>query len=610
LHLIAETEGSIWEFDIVYPVYTAEISVLEYFVDDGDNNRMDIGETSDVYYIFENIGGAAIDDVVISVSSIDPFLTINDNIDSPGLINSEQSINAYYNFTADPLCLPGHVAILNFHITGSNDFETDIEAYLSVGQILEDWETAGFETYNWTNSGDLPWIITDVEPYEGTYCLKSGDITHEQNSTLEIELQVIAPGQIKFYKKVSSENNYDYLRFYIDGIEFGSWCGEVDWSENSYNVSAGVRSFKWVYAKDYSVDSGSDCAWIDLIEFPSIYDAEPLLVVSATEINKSMYPDETDTETIYISNQGGGIIDYNLEIYSDVPWLRESRSVGGSSIQCSENSFNTGDTVAWIFTAFNDSDDSEWIEQISMDFPGGFVIDSLTDYFDQSEDTLLLISGTPGDGSDFTWLGENDEGWGLIVGGETATTTVYGRISEQFTENMTINYSMQGDIYGAEPHSIDSSITIINYGSRIQWVSTQTEEGSLGIGQEDEIVLDFNTANLEPGDYTCILKVYSNVDAVAIPINLTVIETVEVNPEILWSQVKVFPNPADDYFVISFGEEIIKRVEVFNSLGQLLLNEKYTDNTVIVNVENFKSGIYSIRVYSDYGVYTGKVFVK
>jgi hypothetical protein len=69
---------------------------------------------------------------------------------------------------------------------------------------------------------------------------------------------------------VSSESNYDKLHFYIDGAEQGVWSGTVAWTQASYAVTPGEHTFKWSYTKDVSVNSGSDCAWIDEVEFPPI----------------------------------------------------------------------------------------------------------------------------------------------------------------------------------------------------------------------------------------------------------------------------------------------------------------------------------------------------
>jgi len=603
LHLVAETGASTWEIDLIESVYTADIELLEYIVDDSDNNLLDIDETSDVIYTFVNEGGIVLHNAIVTVTSSDPFLTINSDTYNLGSMNPFINMYATFNFTSDPTCPVGHVAVLNFHITGDNGYENDIEGYVSIGKVFEDWETAGLETYNWSQSGDVDWFITDENPFEGTYCLKSGDIVHEQNSVLEIELEVISAGQIKFFRKVSCEDdtnndNWDYLAFYIDDVEQGRWDGIVDWSQVVYPVYAGVHNFKWVYHKDGSVDANDDCAWIDLIEFPSIYDAVPLLTISTTEINKSMYPDENDTETLYISNQGGGIITYEIEIFDDVPWLTKNRSVLGSSISCSANSFHAGDTVEWVFTALNLSDDAEWIEEIIMDFPEGFYIDSLTDYFDQSEDTLLLTDGTPGDGAEFTWFGENADGWGLIVGGEIANTTVYGRINEDFYGDMTVNYTMTGDIYGEEPHFIDSSLTIINFGPTITWISAQTTEGALGIGQEDEIILDFNTTGMIPGEYSCNLKIFASTDTITIPVNLTVLDPVGVVNDVK-TNISIYPNPTKDLLHIKSNAEI-QEIKVINSLGQLVLNKSVKSFSIDIDVDDWMPGIYYIdMVYKD-----------
>ena len=70
---------------------------------------------------------------------------------------------------------------------------------------------------------------------------------------------------MSFHWKVSSESNYDYLRFYIDGSEQSKISGDTDWQQKSYVLSAGNKTLKWCYTKDYSDDSGSDAGWVDKI---------------------------------------------------------------------------------------------------------------------------------------------------------------------------------------------------------------------------------------------------------------------------------------------------------------------------------------------------------
>ncbi len=123
-----------------------------------------------------------------------------------------------------------------------------------------------------TFSGDANWVRSTDEAYEGSYSIKSGDISDDQTSVMTLTASTQA-GNISFYKKVSCEDgsndDWDYLKFEIDGQEKGRWDGEVNWSQETYTISAGNHTFKWSYIKDGSQDDGSDCAWVDYIELPA-----------------------------------------------------------------------------------------------------------------------------------------------------------------------------------------------------------------------------------------------------------------------------------------------------------------------------------------------------
>jgi hypothetical protein len=126
----------------------------------------------------------------------------------------------------------------------------------------EDFETGDFSQHDWVHLGDSDWSIVSDEVIQGIYTAKSGLITHSQQSALQIQANVDGT-RIVFYKKVSSEQNWDFLRFYIDGIKKREWSGEIDWSEEFFGVTPGLHTFTWTYEKDYVISAGSDCAWID-----------------------------------------------------------------------------------------------------------------------------------------------------------------------------------------------------------------------------------------------------------------------------------------------------------------------------------------------------------
>ena len=120
-------------------------------------------------------------------------------------------------------------------------------------------------------------------------------------------------------KKVSSESGYDYLKFFIDNVEINSWSGEDDWSLENYSISPGTHQFKWEYAKDFSVSSGADAAWIDDVVFPIVSSGNNLSTLSQLHDNLKIFPNpvkdflhvksNNEIISIHILNLTGKLID-------------------------------------------------------------------------------------------------------------------------------------------------------------------------------------------------------------------------------------------------------------------------------------------------------------
>ena len=150
-------------------------------------------------------------------------------------------------------------------------------------------------------------------------------ITHDQTSELEIVMNVEEDDIISFYTKISCEedqnDNWDYLAFYIDSVEQDRWDGEVSWGYQSYDVTAGNRTFKWKYLKDGSVSSGSDCAWLDYITFPSVAPQPPVLVFNPEEFTFEALLNEVITDDLTIENTGSGVGTYSIELIYTGDWL-------------------------------------------------------------------------------------------------------------------------------------------------------------------------------------------------------------------------------------------------------------------------------------------------
>jgi RHS repeat-associated protein len=114
------------------------------------------------------------------------------------------------------------------------------------------------------------WDVSDgmlAEYYYDIDSAQSGGIDDSNESCLQTFVESDSAETLKFYWKVSSEEDYDYLQFYIDDTLKDEISGEVDWTLKSYTVPAGTHILKWRYVKDGSDEDGDDCGWVDFVQW-------------------------------------------------------------------------------------------------------------------------------------------------------------------------------------------------------------------------------------------------------------------------------------------------------------------------------------------------------
>lgn len=116
-----------------------------------------------------------------------------------------------------------------------------------------------------TTGGNKNWFRQTAVTYDGVDAAQSGNITHNQQSWLETTVE--GPGFLSFWWKVSSENNYDFLNFYINGVRQDRISGNVDWNLKEYSIGEGTHTIRWAYTKDGSVSHGQDCGWVDQVVY-------------------------------------------------------------------------------------------------------------------------------------------------------------------------------------------------------------------------------------------------------------------------------------------------------------------------------------------------------
>ncbi|MFE8034611.1 S8 family serine peptidase, partial [Thiohalocapsa marina] len=139
----------------------------------------------------------------------------------------------------------------------------------------EVFPSGGVWPAGWTtpSGSSSPWSIAYEPVMEGSQSLRSGEISHNQTSAVEVAGYFQA-GLVSFDWTVSSEANWDWLRFYIDGVRQDAISGCSDWTTACWKtfrqeLDAGFHTLTWSYEKDYSVDSGMDSGWVDNVMLPA-----------------------------------------------------------------------------------------------------------------------------------------------------------------------------------------------------------------------------------------------------------------------------------------------------------------------------------------------------
>jgi hypothetical protein len=113
----------------------------------------------------------------------------------------------------------------------------------------------------WTNLAGPVWYGQTNISHDGVAAAQTFFVTNGQQAVLNTT--VTGPGTLRFWCKVSSQADADFLRFSVNGTNRLVLSGEVDWEQHSFYLAAGQVNLSWSYSKDASGSAGQDAAWLD-----------------------------------------------------------------------------------------------------------------------------------------------------------------------------------------------------------------------------------------------------------------------------------------------------------------------------------------------------------
>jgi hypothetical protein len=250
-------------------IHSPDLQIINYVMDDktfgNGDNIPDPGETFTLVFKVRNQGSSNTTGQ-FNISSPDGDISIVDASVKSGVLQ-------FGEVTDIPILVklsetvPSGSLISILSTLDCNPYVVNKDFSFRVGKVRESFEASSFNVFPWINLSTIPWVITPTSSYDGIIAAKSGTIDHNGSTSLILRTVYARDDSVKFYYKVSSEPNYDFLSFKLNDVEILRKSGEIPWTSSTVAVSAGINKMEWNYKKDNSVSQGSDCAWIDKIDF-------------------------------------------------------------------------------------------------------------------------------------------------------------------------------------------------------------------------------------------------------------------------------------------------------------------------------------------------------
>ncbi len=368
------------KYKIDITVHAPELEIINCLVDDSEyGNRNYIaepGENFNLVFQVKNLGSSNTSGQLL-IESQESELEIVDLDIKSGILQFGEISNIPVAVKLSSSAKYGDFISLRSTLDCS-PYIVNKNFLLRVGRIRESFESSTFKVFPWINPSDKPWIIAGSNSIDGNLSARSGLISHKSASTLMIRTYFPEPDSLKFYYKVSSEPNYDYLQFNLNNTEKLKKSGETNWEKQAIAVPAGYNKLEWVYRKDNSVSQGADGAWIDLIDF------------AASTVVKYI---QKDLEVAEIVTPG------QKDIYGQEPVSVKVRNLGSDTLNGFSLAYSVNGKMPVIqdfrtvLASYNDSAIVTFDRRADMDLSGTYDIlvfgnENYDDYL--PNDTLMI----------------------------------------------------------------------------------------------------------------------------------------------------------------------------------------------------------------------------
>ncbi len=135
----------------------------------------------------------------------------------------------------------------------------------------------------WIKNGLRMWTLDSSNFIVGSNSLYVGPRNFSSSNWIQT---TINSDFISFYWKLNTSFNYDYFKFYIDGINSASINQATEWTNQAFTLTPGTHTLKWLYYNNfYNYYTG---AWIDGISIEPSTLTTPLNIYCISNTGNSI----------------------------------------------------------------------------------------------------------------------------------------------------------------------------------------------------------------------------------------------------------------------------------------------------------------------------------
>jgi hypothetical protein len=107
----------------------------------------------------------------------------------------------------------------------------------------------------------------------------------------------------------------------------------------------------------------------------------------------------------------------------------------------------------------------------------------------------------------------------------------------------------------------------------------------------------------------CITMIASNAGGCECSTTKCITVNTSIDNNSAFSAFNVYPNPSDGIFTIQSEGQSEYTVQIFNSIGELILERTVTNSEEIFDLSSEASGVYTVKIVSTEGVATHKITI-